>query len=280
MGGREERVFLQACLIHRDETISAKGSDLILQMESMFNGMKEEDIAIEGISASAGSQTRNSSMDILDFIAYDWEEKNKELENNIKEILEKNKKLNRLNWGALRALARTVDAKSSWTAGHSERVTTLALKTGTAMGMSQEDLENLHRAGLLHDIGKIGIDQEIIDKPGKLTKEEYMIMCEHPANGASILEPIEDYASVIPMIRQHHEWFNGEGYPYRLKGEEITVGGRILAVVDVFDALISDRPYRAGMPLAKVISIINEGLNTQFDPTVVDAFLGIIEQSP
>mgnify|MGYP001579340828 CR=1 FL=1 len=170
-------------------------------------------------------------MYILDFIAYDWEEKNKDLETNIREILEANKKLDRLNWGALRAFARTVDAKSSWTAGHSERVTTLALKTGTALGMSQEDLDDLYRAGLLHDIGKIGVAQEILDKPGRLTKEEYMIMCEHPAKGASILEPIEDYAPIIPLIRQHHEWFNGEGYPYGLKGEEITVGGRILAVV-------------------------------------------------
>ena len=144
--------------------------------------------------------------------------------------------------------------------------------------MSQEALDNLHRAGLLHDIGKIGVAQDILDKPGRLTKEEYMVMCEHPAKGASILEPIEDYAPIIPLIRQHHEWFNGEGYPYGLKGEEITVGGRILAVVDVFDALISDRPYRAGMPLERVVNIINEGVNTQFDPKVVDAFLGVIEQ--
>ena len=278
MGGRQERVFLQACLIHRDDKVSATGSGIIRQMEVMFSGMKTEDISIEGVSASIGSQIKNSSMDILDFIAYDWEEKNKELETNIREILEANKKLDRLNWGALRALARTVDAKSSWTAGHSERVTTLALKTGAALGMSQEDLDNLHRAGLLHDIGKIGVAQEILDKSGRLTKEEYMVMCEHPAKGASILEPIEDYAPIIPLIRQHHEWFNGEGYPYGLKGEEITVGGRILAVVDVFDALISDRPYRAGITLEKVVNIINEGVNTQFDPKVVDAFLGVIEQ--
>src|SRR3972149_5578758 len=278
MGGRQERVFLQACLIHRDDKVSATGSGIIRQMEVMFSGMKAEDISIEGVSASIGSQIKNSSMDILDFIAYDWEEKNKELETNIREILEANKKLDRLNWGALRALARTVDAKSSWTAGHSERVTTLALKTGAALGMPQEDLDDLHRAGLLHDIGKIGVAQEILDKTGRLAKGGYRVMCDHPAKGASILEHIEDYAPIIPLIRQHHEWFNGEGYPYGLKGEEITVGGRILAVVDVFDALISDRPYRAGMTLEKVVNIINEGVNTQFDPKVVEAFLGVIEQ--
>lgn len=280
LGDKKVIVSLQGCLLYRlgGEVVTAKG--MISQMEEIFRKMKGEDLLIEDLRSTSEDPKRDISMDMFDFITYDWEERNKDLENHLREILEANKKLDRLNWGALRALARTVDAKSSWTAGHSERVTGLALKTGRGMGMSQEDLDNPHRAGLLHDIGKIGVPQEILDKPGKFTEEEYRVMREHPVKGASILEPIEDYAEIIPLIRQHHEWFNGGGYPDGLKGEEITLGARILAVADVFDALISDRPYRAGLSLERVTSIMKEGVGTQFDPGVVDAFLTVIEQSP
>lgn len=280
LDSKKVMVSFQGCLIYKLGKVAATGTYIISQIEEIFRGMKEKDLSIEELHVSGESQKKDSSMDMLDFIAYDWEERNKELEKNIREILEANKKLDRLNWGALRALARTVDAKSSWTAGHSERVTGLALKTARMLGLSQEGLDNLHRAGLLHDIGKIGVPQEILDKPGKLTKEEYRTMCEHPEKGASILEPIEDYAEIIPLIRQHHEWLNGGGYPNGLKGEDITLGARILAVADVFDALISDRPYRAGIPLERVISIIKEGVGTQFDPKVVDAFLEVIKETP
>ncbi len=275
--GRMCGIVLQACLMRMEKDMTVSGSAILSQMEIILSEMNVEDVSLKEVSASCGGRIQDTSMDILDFIAYDWEEKNKELERNYQEILEANRRLDKLNWGALRALARAVDAKSSWTAGHSERVATLALQTGKAMGMPQEELDNLHRAGLLHDIGKIGVAQEILDKTGRLTDEEYGIMCEHPAKGASILEPIEEYSTIIPLIRQHHEWFNGEGYPYGLEGDEITLGGRILAVVDVYDALISDRPYRQGLSVERVIEIINEGVNSQFDPVVVNAFLARFE---
>ena len=178
-----------------------------------------------------------------------------------------------LNWGTLTALARAVDAKSPWTAGHSERVTEKALKVGQVLGLSKEDLENLHRGGLLHDIGKIGIPARILDKVGKLTDEEYAIIKSHSRTGARILDPITAYLQVIPMVLQHHEHFDGTGYPDNLSGEEISLGSRILAVVDVFDALISDRPYRKGMELEKTLEIIKKESGKQFDPRVVQAFL-------
>lgn len=178
-----------------------------------------------------------------------------------------------LNWGTLTALARAVDAKSPWTAGHSERVTEKALKIGQVLGLTQEELENLHRGALLHDIGKIGIPVSILDKPGKMTDEEYRIIKEHPRMGARILEPIAAYAQVIPMVLQHHEWLNGNGYPDGIAGEEISLGGRILAVADVFDALISDRPYRKGMELERTVEIIKKESGDQFDRDVVQAFL-------
>jgi putative nucleotidyltransferase with HDIG domain len=184
--------------------------------------------------------------------------------------------LDLLNWGTLTALARTVDAKSPWTAGHSERVTEQALKIGEGMGLAPDTLEELRRGALLHDIGKIGIPAAILDKPGRLTDEEYDIIKQHPRIGARIIEPIAAYAPIIPIVLQHHEHFNGRGYPDGVAGEELSLGARILAVADVYDALVSDRPYRKGMELEKTLSIIQENSGTQFDPNVVEAFLKVV----
>jgi putative nucleotidyltransferase with HDIG domain len=180
--------------------------------------------------------------------------------------------LNQLTWGTLKALARAVDAKSSWTAGHSERVAAFALQIGRAMLLDSRMLENLHRAALFHDIGKLGVPVAILDKPGRLTDDEHRIIKSHPVLGATILEPINAYAEVIPMILQHHERFDGKGYPSGLAGEAIDLGARILAVADVFDSLKSDRPYRLGWPLERVIELINKEAGNHFDPHVVDAF--------
>ncbi len=186
--------------------------------------------------------------------------------------------LDALNWGTLRALARAVDAKSPWTAGHSERVTEKALQIGRAMGLTPEALDDLHRGGLLHDIGKIGIPVTILDKPGKLNDEEFQLIRAHSGMGARILEPIAAYAHAIPIVLQHHEHFNGKGYPDGLAGEKISMGARILAVADVYDALVSDRPYRSGMDRERVIEIIKEEAGKQFDPNVVEALLEVIRQ--
>jgi putative nucleotidyltransferase with HDIG domain len=186
--------------------------------------------------------------------------------------------LDELNWGTLYALARAIDAKSNWTAGHSERVTEVALKIGQNMGLDQKKLDDLHRGGLLHDIGKIGIPPEILDKAGKLTDEEYQLMREHVRIGARILEPIEAYGAVIPVVLHHHEYYDGSGYPDGLKGEGIDLGARIFTVADHYDALISDRPYRAGLPREKVIGFIREDSGTKFDPNVVKAFLEVMAQ--
>jgi len=182
-----------------------------------------------------------------------------------------------LNWGTLTALARTVDAKSPWTAGHSERVTELALKIGRAMALPTEELEDLQRGGLLHDIGKIGISASILDKPGRLTDEEFRNVQSHAHVGARILEPIAAYSRVIPMVLEHHERYDGRGYPRALSGETLSLGARILAVADVYDALVSDRPYRSGMDPEHVISIIKEEAGKQFDPKVVQAFIEVMK---
>ncbi len=185
--------------------------------------------------------------------------------------------LNRLNWGTLKALARTVDAKSSWTAGHSERVADIALKIGKSLGLEPKELINLQRAAFLHDIGKIGVPVAILDKPGKLSQEEFSIIKAHPRMGGRILEPIKAYDEIIPMVVEHHERFDGKGYPDGLNGTSISLGARILAVADVFDALKSDRPYRQGMPFEQVIEIIKQEASQQFDPDIVNAFLTVVE---
>jgi len=181
--------------------------------------------------------------------------------------------LNELNWGTLTALARTIDAKSSWTAGHSERSTKLALKIGKVMDLPQEELADLHRAGLLHDIGKLGIPGDIINKTGNLTKEEEELMRKHTILGARILEPIAAYSEVIPIVLQHHEHYDGTGYPDGLVGEDINLGARIFCVADTYDAVTSDRPYRKAFTIKRAIEFIKKGAGIQFDPNIVEAFL-------
>ena len=181
--------------------------------------------------------------------------------------------LERLSLGTVEALARTVDAKSKWTAGHSERVAALAVNIGRAMNWANEGLELLSRGGLLHDIGKIGIPVAVLDKPGKLNDEEYDIIKTHPTLGGKILEPIEVYKDILPLVVQHHERFDGKGYPEGLSGEEIDIGARILCVADVYDALISQRPYREGWIKDNVLTFMRDNRGIMFDPAVVDILL-------
>lgn len=184
--------------------------------------------------------------------------------------------LRQLHFGTLTALARAIDAKSPWTSGHSERVTLLALRIASAFGLPQNELDIIHRGGLLHDIGKIGIPGYVLDKPGKLTPGEMEQMREHVSIGARILEPVPGLEDCLPIVWQHHEWINGQGYPKGLKGDEVTLHARILAVADCYDALTSDRPYRAGMSVQQAIKIIKQGTGTQFDPEIIKIFLSLM----
>jgi putative nucleotidyltransferase with HDIG domain len=186
--------------------------------------------------------------------------------------------LDRLNVGTLNALARTVDAKSPWTAGHSQRVSLMALEIGRELGLPDVSLELLVRGSLLHDIGKIAVPSAILNKPGRLTAAEYALMTEHPRTGARILEPIPEYHRLIPIVLQHHEWLNGHGYPDGVAGDAISFEARVVAVADVYDAVSSKRPYRNAMDLDCAVKIIRDGSGTQFDPRVVQAFLKTMER--
>jgi putative nucleotidyltransferase with HDIG domain len=186
--------------------------------------------------------------------------------------------LKQLHTGTLTALAHAIDAKSRWTAGHSERVTKLALKIGDALGLPREELDILHRGGLLHDIGKIGVPAGILDKSGKLTDIEEQFIREHVRWGARILGPIAAFAAIMPIVLHHHERFDGLGYPDGLAGEAISLSARILAVADAFDALTSHRPYRAAEDKEQAVKTIKRGAGSVFDPKIVQAFLEVMKK--
>jgi len=179
--------------------------------------------------------------------------------------------------GTVRALAETIDAKSPWTAGHSERVTEIALGIGREMAYGTTELNDLRMAGLLHDIGKIATGEAILDKPGPLTEEEFGEIKKHPARGAEILCHVTRLTSILPMIRSHHERYDGKGYPRGLKGADIPLSARILMVADTIDAMGAERPYRKGLPKEKIISELKRCSGTQFDPKVVEAYFKTLE---
>ena len=185
--------------------------------------------------------------------------------------------LEEMSWEALRALANAIDAKSAWTAGHSERVTGLALEVGRELELSDKELDILHRGGLLHDLGKIGVSLRVLDHPGKLDEEMRKEIQAHPVIGARILEPIRAFQPVLPIVLYHHERWDGLGYPEGLKGLEIPRLARLLAVADVFDAMVSARPYRGGMDPQRVIDEIRNESGTQFDPEMVVALMRVME---
>ena len=172
-----------------------------------------------------------------------------------------------------RTLSNIIDAKSPWTAGHSDRVTKYALTIAGEMGLNEKDMKDLELAGLLHDIGKVGTYDTILDKPDKLNDEEIMKMKEHPGKGANILAPIKQLQGIIPFIKYHHEFYNGEGYPEGLKGREIPLMARILTVADTVDAMSADRPYRKGRSMDAIIEELKRCSGSQFDPDVVYSFM-------
>ncbi len=181
-------------------------------------------------------------------------------------------------FSTLSALTSAIDAKDSYTHGHSERVTQLSLGLGQEMGLTPVRLENLRLAGMLHDIGKIGIPENILNKPGRLTNEEFEVIKSHPDLGVRILAKVEFLAHIIPFIRHHHERFDGRGYPGGLKGEDIPTEARILTIADTWDAMTSDRPYRKAMDGRSALEEIRRCKGSQFDPGMADAFARMIER--
>lgn len=178
------------------------------------------------------------------------------------------------------ALANAIDAKDPYTRRHSQNVTKHAVAIAEEMKLPAQTIEDIRRAGLLHDIGKIGIKDEILFKPGKLTEEEYLQIKTHPLKGEEIIKSLPFLAGATGIVRHHHERFDGKGYPNGIKGENIELGARILAVADSFDAITTDRPYRPALSLQEAKNELNKNKGAQFDPEVVDCFLRVLEKNP
>jgi len=178
------------------------------------------------------------------------------------------------------ALAQAVDAKDSYTEAHTERVAIRARRLGATVGLTGSDLTDLYRGGMIHDIGKIGVPDAILLKPGKLDPDEWEIMRRHPVIGEQIARPLRSAANLLAIIRHHHENFDGTGYPDGLAGNDIPLVARITAVSDAYDAMVSDRPYRSGMPQEKAIRILTEGAGTQWDASLVATFIGTVTDEP
>ncbi len=176
------------------------------------------------------------------------------------------------------AFAKTVDVKDSYTFKHTERARKYARGICKELGLPESMTKLIEYASLVHDIGKIGIENHILEKPGKLTPEERKTVEKHPSIGSKIIENIALLSSIAPIVLYHQEWFNGQGYPEGLKNEEIPLGARIVAVIDAYDAMTSDRPYRKAIGKNKAIEELKKCSETQFDPQVVEAFLKIIEK--
>src|SRR3989475_8307392 len=169
----------------------------------------------------------------------------------------------------IEALALAIEAKDQTTHAHLCRVQLYALEIGKELGLSEDEIQALRAAAVLHDIGKLAVPEHIISKPGRLSPEEFEKMKIHPVVGAEILERVQFPYPVVPIVRSHHEKWDGSGYPYGLRGEEIPIGARILAAVDCLDALASDRQYRRALPLDEVIQRLAEESGKSFDPNVV-----------
>jgi len=178
--------------------------------------------------------------------------------------------------GTVNAIIEALDAKDSFTLGRSRRVAFLALKMVKYMNLPIEEAGKLELAGLLHDIGMIGVSEDILNKSEKLTEEEFEAIKRHVGHGVKILEDIKQLKDVVEIIKYHHERFDGKGYPYGLSAEQIPLNAKIIAVVDAYDSMVSDRSYREGLPHLEAIKRIEEQSGKQFDPVVVEALKAII----
>jgi putative two-component system response regulator len=209
----------------------------------------------------------------------------------VETVLQKNRRLKQrekmklletlesIRFDVVRALSQAIQVKDHYTGDHCDRIVEYSGSIAEKFGLSPVEKKVLAYAAALHDIGKIGIPEAILHKPGRLTEEEYAVMKTHPEKGAVIIQGVGFLAPVVPLIYHHQERYDGLGYPDGLVGEEIPLGSRIVAVLDTFDAMTSDRPYRKALPAERAVEELRRFTRQQFDPLVVDAFLLVLEEA-
>ncbi|MBS4026039.1 MAG: HD-GYP domain-containing protein [Clostridia bacterium] len=190
------------------------------------------------------------------------------LNEQVEELNRKNKQLRESFLRTIESLAISVEAKDYYTNGHSKRVAYYCKIMASEMGLSTQEKEELELAGLVHDIGKIGISEKVLQKPSKLSDEEYNHIKEHPLVGAKILQPLEGVNNIICWIKHHHERFDGRGYPSGLTGDQIPLGAKIIACADTYDAMTTDRPYREALAPEHALEEIKKSCGSQLDPEI------------
>ena len=188
-------------------------------------------------------------------------------------------RLQRQTQEAMIAMADAIDQRDPYTADHSRRVAELAVRIGEVYGVNERDIERLRIAARMHDIGKIGIGNDLLHKPGKLTDDEWEILRAHPVIGEQLLKPYRQFRHETRLVRHHHERWDGKGYPDRIRGQSIPLGARIIAVADTFDAMTTSRPYRPALSRQYAIDEIRNSALSQFDPQIVASFLQVMEES-
>ncbi len=245
-----------------------EGMDLIKVTEQILNEVKEQG----GNRVYSSADTKKKKRSPLSKNAEDFAE--------IKFLKEKiyklNKKANQNLIESVFAFAKTIKLKDRYTGEHVERIVHYTTEIARALNLPKDEIERIKQASILHDLGKIGIGEKVLLKKSKLNRREYDEIKRHPQIGVDIIRPIQFLHSIIPLILYHHERWDGAGYPRGLKGEEIPIGARIVAIADVYQSLISDRPYRKAYPKEKAVEIIKRGSGTQFDPQIVNVFLKIL----
>ena len=241
----------------------------------------ELDIAVHALKVGACDYiTKPFNFDVL-LITIENALRKKELERQLDDyrmnleakVKEQTDIINSMYVRSIDAMIKALEAKDFYTRGHSQRVTLYSVAIAEELGMAGQELEDLYRSSVLHDLGKIGVREAVLNKPGRLTEEEFAEIVRHPETAVRILEPIPFFRPLLPAILHHHERFDGKGYPAGLAGRDIPLASRIMTIADTFDAMTSTRAYRMALPVAHAIAEIRHCSGTQFDPDIVPAFL-------
>lgn len=218
----------------------------------------------------------DSGEDVMDFLTTDLEERNKDLEKALEEIMASKKETESAYFEIIRSLVKALEAKDTFTQGHSERVAKYAFALAKELNLSEEECDAIYKAALLHDIGKIGIPEYLLHKKEKLSDDEFILIRKHEITSVEILNPVKAFKDLLAVILHHHEKYDGTGYPYGLSGDMIPRGAQILAVADVFDAITCGRGYKKGTTPALAIEELQRNSGTQFNPAYVEAFKKIV----
>jgi len=261
----EIRLRLSMAVVSYPEDELSRGSEFIETAERILNKVKEHG-GDKACSVADLKDDKSLSHKIMSV-------------KNLKQKLTKlTKKANQSSIESIFAFAKTIELKDHYTGNHVERTVYYANRISKRLKLPPEDIKLIEQASMLHDLGKIGISEKILLKKGSLTRKEYEKIKAHPRIGVDIIRPIQSFHSLLPLILYHHERWDGKGYPFGLKGKEIPIGARIIAISDVYEALISDRPYRKALSKKQALKIIKENSGTQFDPKIADVLLDVLKE--